>query len=52
MIKKVKNIVPYVVNNLNGEEMLLRTLTGKKLLERFTKTNCKNQIKKSLELKK
>ena len=27
-------------------------LTEKKLLEHFTKTNCKKQIKKSLELKK
>ena len=32
--------------------MLLIILMGKKLLERFTKTSCKEQIKTSLELKK
>ena len=32
--------------------MLLVILKAKKLLERFTKKNCKKQIKKSLELKK
>ena len=32
--------------------MLLVILKAKKLLEHFTKTNCKKQIKKSLELKK
>ena len=32
--------------------MLLVILTVKKFLERFTKNNCKKQIKKSLELKK
>ena len=32
----------YVIIDLNGEEML----------ERFTKKNCKKQIKQSLELKK
>ena len=32
--------------------MLLVILTMKKLLKRFTKYNCKKQIKKSLELKK
>ena len=32
--------------------MLLVTLTVKKVLERFTKNNCQNQIKKGLELKK
>ena len=32
--------------------MLLMILMGRKLLERFTKTNCKKQIKKSLRLKK
>ena len=31
--------------------MLLVILTEKKSLERFTKRNCKKQIKKSLELK-
>ena len=31
--------------------LLLAVLKEKKLLERFTKKNCKNQIKKSLELK-
>ena len=32
--------------------MLLAILTRKKLLEHFTKRNCKKQIKMSLELKK
>ena len=32
--------------------MLLVILMVKKLLERFTKKNCKKQIKKNLELKK
>ena len=32
--------------------MLLMILMKKKLLELFTKKNCKKQIKKSLELKK
>ena len=32
--------------------MLLAILKAKKLLERFTKKNCKKQIKKTLELKK
>ena len=32
--------------------MLLMILTEKKLLELFTKNNCKKQIKKILELKK
>ena len=32
--------------------ILLVILKMKKLLERFTKSNCKKQIKKSLELKK
>ena len=43
-IKKVKNTVPwtYVINDLNGEE----------LLERFMKNNCKRRVKKNLELKK
>ena len=31
---------------------LLVTLMVKKMLERFTKNNCKKQTKKSLELKK
>ena len=34
------------------EHMLLVILTEKKLLEHFTKTRCKKQIKKNLELKK
>ena len=44
MIKKVKNAVlwTYVINDLND----------KKLLEHFTKKNCKAQIKKSLEQKR
>ena len=44
MIKKVKNAVlwTYVINDLND----------KKLLEHFTKKNCKTQIKKSLEQKR
>ena len=43
VIKKVENTVPwtYVIDNLMGEE----------LLEHVTKTNCKKQIKKNLELK-
>ena len=41
VIKKVKNTVP-----------LLKILKAKELLERYTKKNCKKQIKKSLELKK
>ena len=44
MIKKVKNTVPGY--------MLLAILMVKKLLERFTKKNCKNQIKKGLKFKK
>ena len=32
--------------------MLLMILMEKKSLENFTKTNCKNQIKENLELKK
>ena len=44
VIKKVKNSVPwtYIISDLNQE----------KLLKRFMKTNCKKQIKKSLEMKK
>ena len=44
VIKKVRNTIPwtYVISDLKGEEIV-----GK-----FTKKNCKNQIKKSLELKK
>ena len=44
VITKVKNTVPwiYAINDLNGEE----------IVGNFTKRNCKNQIKKSLELKK
>ena len=37
---------------LSRGHILLVTLTEKKLLERFTKTNGKKQIKKNLELKK
>ena len=44
VIKKVKTLC--------CEHMVLVILKAKKLLERFTKNNCKKQIKKSLELKK
>ena len=40
------------LKTLYCEHMLLMILAEKKLLERFTKKNCKKQIKKSLELKK
>ena len=43
-IKKVKTLC--------SGHMLLVILKAKKLLERFTKKNCKKQVKKSLELKK
>ena len=43
VIKKVKNTVP--------GHMLLVTLTEKKLLDGFTKMNCKKQIRKSLEFR-
>ena len=43
LIKKVKTL-------FRGH-MLLVTLKEKKLLEKFTKDNCKKQIKESLELK-
>ena len=48
-ISKYKNILAkgYVPN---WSEELLVILTEKKLLERFTKKNCKKQIEKSLEL--
>ena len=51
VINKVKNLLPwtYSVDFFRG---LLVILKAKKLLERFTKKNCKKQIKKSLELKK
>ena len=44
VIKKVENNMTqtYVISDFNG----------KKLLERFTKKNCKKQIKKSLRRKK
>ena len=44
VIKKANNTVPwaYVISDLKDKE----------LLGRFTKKNCKKQIKKSLELKK
>ena len=43
-LKKVKNTVlwTYFISGVNREKMF----------ERFTKNNCKKQIKKSLELKK
>ena len=44
VIKKVKNTMSWT--------MLLKILMQKKLLEGFTKKNCKKQIKKSLKLKK
>ena len=44
VIKKVKNAVTWTY--------LLMIFMEKKLLECFTKTNCKKQIKKNLELKK
>ena len=51
VINKVKNLLPwtYSVDFFRG---LLVILKAKKLLERFTKKNCKKQFKKSLELKK
>ena len=45
----------FVIKNLKTlcrRHMLFVILKGKTLLERFTKKNCKKQIKKSLELKK
>ena len=43
----------FVINKVkNTEHMLFVILKTKKLLERFTKINCKKQIKKNLELKK
>ena len=44
VIKKVENTVPwtYVINNLNGEE----------ILGTFMKKSCKRRIKKNSELKK
>ena len=39
------------VSNWSEEVLLLVILKAKKLLERFTKKNCKKQVKKSLELK-
>ena len=44
VIKKVENTVPRTYD--------IMIIMGKKLLECFTKTNCKKQIKKSLELRK
>ena len=44
MIKKLKILL--------RRHMLLVILTVKKLLERFTKTNCKKQVKKSLVMEK
>ena len=40
------------LKTLSSGHMFLVILTENKLLERFMKKNCKNQIKKSLELKK
>ena len=40
------------LKTLRCGDMLLVILKAKKLLERFTKINCKKQIKKSLEWKK
>ena len=44
VVKKIKNTVPwpYVISDLNGEE----------ILGRFYKKNCSRLIKKNLELKK
>ena len=44
VIEKVKNTLPWAnaISDLNGEEIVIT----------FYKTNCKKQIKKSLELKK
>ena len=47
MIKKPKNFM----KKFHGH-MLLVIVTKEKLLERFTKTDCKKQIKKKLQLKK
>ena len=52
--KKLKN-VKFVVKKgkiLYHGHMLLVILKEKKLLEHFMKTNCKKQIKKTLELEK
>ena len=56
-ISKYKNIFPKgYVPNWSEEFFVItkikNTVTEKKLLEGFTKMNCKKQIKKSLELKK
>ena len=40
------------VEKLYREHILLMVLKDKKLLEHFTKTSCKNQIQKNLEVKK
>ena len=44
VIKKTENSLPWIY--------VIKYLMEKKLLERFTKTNLKKQIKKNLELKK
>ena len=44
VIKNVKNTVPWTY--------VIRDLNSKKFVERFTKKNCKIQIKESLELEK
>ena len=49
----LKNFLPLQkLKALFHGHMLLVILMVKKLLERFRKMNCKNQFKKSLELKK
>ena len=53
-IDKLDEIVDKYSNTYHRTitRMLLVILKVKKLLERFTKKNCKKQIKESLELKK
>ena len=51
-IDSSKEINDYDPKKLCHGHMLLVILKAKKLLERFTKKNCKKQIKKSLGLKK
>ena len=47
VIKKLKILLIVILLS-----MLIVILKAKKLLERFTKKNCKKQLKKSLKLKK
>ena len=49
---KSKHILTIVKKLIIRLTMLLMILTGKKLLEPFSKKNCRKQIKKKLELKK